>query len=115
MSRQPEGVDDHDEQHVRRKVGNRMDLDEKLARAFSAWSQARDGLGLLRQRAGQAGAGGQFAASPEAAAVMAQIGEQEDTCRRLFADLVTVAEHRAALIEQQEVEQMARSVASRKS
>ena len=76
-----------------------MNLDDRLASAFAAWSEARNELGKLRARTASASGGRQLAPSPEAVALFDSISGQEAACMRLWLELATVAEERAALLE----------------
>lgn len=76
-----------------------MNPDDRLASAFAAWSEARNELGKLRARTASASGGKQLAPSPEAVALFDSIKGQEAACMRLWHELATVAEERAALLE----------------
>lgn len=76
-----------------------MNLDERLASAFAAWSEARNELGKLRAQTASAPAGKQLAPSPEAVALFDSIKGQEAACMRLWLELAKVAEERATLLE----------------
>jgi hypothetical protein len=85
-----------------------MDLDTQLSQAFAAWSAARDVLAQQRRRLAGGGQGGQLAASPEAAGLVAEIAAQEQTCQALFAELVAIAERRAEALENERRERTPR-------
>lgn len=76
-----------------------MNLDDRLASAFAAWSEARNELGKLRARTASASGGQQLAPSPEAVALFDSIKGQEAACMRLWLELASVAEERAMLLE----------------
>ena len=68
-----------------------MNLEDELAKAFNAWSQARHALGELRKKA-PSSSDGQFAPSPELASLYVKMGEQERVCEQLFRHLTACAE-----------------------
>jgi hypothetical protein len=88
-----------------------MDLDDKLSQAFATWSAARDELARLRGQLPKS-QGGQFAASPELAALFTAIQAQESVCEDHFAALLAVADQRAVLLEQREADDAARRAAA---
>ena len=83
-----------------------MNLDDKLATAFAAWSDARAQLGKLRAQSASGPGGRQLAPSPEAVAHFDAMREQESVCMRLWLELATVAEERAAALELTQASEM---------
>ncbi|HSW20459.1 MAG TPA: hypothetical protein VLJ86_24765 [Ramlibacter sp.] len=73
-----------------------MTPDDKLAAAFAAWSEARHELGKLRLRFAAAGKSALQARSPDEEALFRRIQAQEAVCTRAFAELVALADERAA-------------------
>jgi len=92
-----------------------MDLDEKLSIAFTRWAQARERLGELRRASTLGRKGGQLAASPGAANSAQQMGQQEEGCKALFAELVAVADERSEAIERQLLEEARHAFASKRT
>ncbi|HZY19852.1 MAG TPA: hypothetical protein VFE82_15365 [Ramlibacter sp.] len=77
-----------------------IDLDERLSRAFDAWSRARDELHKLRAGLPRIAGRQQLAQGPEAAGLFRQVADQERQCEVLFHELLAVAEERAAHLQQ---------------
>ena len=80
------------------------DLDEKLAAAFHAWSEAREKLDEMRRspEARQR----QFAASPELVKFWREMTAQEEVCRARFEELAELGEQRQRALDARLVERL---------